>query len=47
MRFETDKLFVALGGIEAEGLIRRLLELYNQAIATTEAERNPKLTLQL
>lgn len=46
-RDETDKLFVALGGIEAEGLIRRLLELYNQAIATTEAERNPKLTLQL
>lgn len=46
-RDETDKLFVSLGGIEADGLIKRLLELYNQAIATTEAERNPKLALQL
>lgn len=46
-RDETDKLFVSLGGIEADGLIKRLLELYNQAITTTEAERNPKLALQL
>lgn len=46
-RDETDKLFVSLGGIEAEGLIKRLLELYNQAISTTEAEKNPKLALQL
>jgi UDP:flavonoid glycosyltransferase YjiC (YdhE family) len=46
-RDDTDKLFISLGGIEADGLIKRLLELYNQAITTTETERNPKLALQL
>lgn len=46
-REETDKLFISLGGIEADGLMKRLLELYNQAISTTEAEKNPKLALQL
>ena len=46
-RDETDKLFMSVGGIEAEGLLKRLLELYNQAITATEIEKNPKLALQL
>ena len=45
-RDQADELFDSLGGIEAEGLMKRLYELYNQAILSGN-EKNSKLTLQL
>lgn len=37
---KTDELFDELGGIEAKGLMERLLELYNSAMRSTKIDDN-------
>lgn len=37
---KTDELFDELGGIEAKGLIERLVELYNGAMRSTKVDEN-------
>lgn len=37
---KTDELFDELGGIEAKGLIERLVELYNSAMRSTKIDEN-------
>lgn len=35
---KTDELFDELGGIEAKGLVERLIELYNSAMRSTKVD---------
>ena len=37
---EYDELFDELGGIEAKGLVERLIELYNSAMRSTKVDEN-------
>lgn len=39
-RRKTDELFDELGGIEANGLMERLIELYNGAMRSTKIDDN-------
>lgn len=39
-RRKTDELFDELGGIEAKGLVERLIELYNSAMRSTKIDDN-------
>ena len=39
-RRKTDELFDELGGIEAKGLVERLIELYNNAMRSTKIDDN-------